>query len=74
MKLVTFRRAAGTGIGVLLDDGSVADLAADPSLPTRMVDFVALGDEGLTAAAAIDPTSIAIGADRLELAAPIRPV
>ncbi|MDH3499227.1 MAG: fumarylacetoacetate hydrolase family protein [Acidimicrobiia bacterium] len=75
MKLVTFR-AVGTAheaIGVLHDDGSVTDLAADPALPVTMIDFVALGRAGLDGAAAVAGTGTAISADQIELLAPIRP-
>ena len=74
MKLVTFEvDGAGPAIGVLNDDGSVVDLAADPRLPTNMADFVALGDAGLAAAASIADFVDAIPAERVRLLAPIKP-
>lgn len=73
MKLVTFEHGDRRGIGVLLDDGSVVDLAADPALPTTMVDFVALGDDGLAAAAAVVDATDPIAANQVRLLAPIRP-
>ncbi len=73
MKLVTFESSSATGIGVLLDDGSVVDLAADASLPKTMVDFVALGDDGLTSAAAVVAAGAPIPAAEVSLRAPIKP-
>jgi 2-keto-4-pentenoate hydratase/2-oxohepta-3-ene-1,7-dioic acid hydratase in catechol pathway len=78
VRLVTFEMtsaAAATGphIGVLRDDGSVVDLAADPSLPTTMVDFVALGEKGLAAAAAVVEAAVPLPPDSVRLRAPIRP-
>ena len=75
MKLVTFRAAGSDSdaIGVLQDDGSVVDLAGDPALPRNMVDFVALGQAGLDAAAAVVAGGSGIPADRVSLQAPIRP-
>jgi 2-keto-4-pentenoate hydratase/2-oxohepta-3-ene-1,7-dioic acid hydratase in catechol pathway len=51
----------------------VVDLAADPSLPTNMVDFVALGEAGLSAAAAVVADATPIPAAEVELRAPIKP-
>ena len=73
MKLVTFESASNAGIGVLLDDGSVVDLAADAALPTTMVDFVALGEAGLSAAAAVVESATPIPAAEIRLRAPIKP-
>lgn len=73
MKLVSFSTGDRSGIGVLLEDGSVADLAADPQLPTTMVDFVALGDPGLAAAADVVASADPIPAEQVTLLAPIRP-
>jgi 2-keto-4-pentenoate hydratase/2-oxohepta-3-ene-1,7-dioic acid hydratase in catechol pathway len=73
MKLVTFETSTTTGIGVLLDDGSVIDLAADASLPKTMVDFVALGDAGLSAAATVAAAATPIPAADVRLRAPIKP-
>jgi len=73
MKLVSFGSSDGDGIGVLRDDGSVVDLAADPSLPSTMVEFVALGSDGLSAARRLlDATDPAVVGDP-RLRAPIRP-
>lgn len=74
MKLVTFTRGDGpSAIGVLQGDGGVIDLAADPTLPTSMVEFVELGDEGLDKAAAVVNTGIEIPAGEVRLLAPIMP-
>jgi 2-keto-4-pentenoate hydratase/2-oxohepta-3-ene-1,7-dioic acid hydratase in catechol pathway len=73
MKLVTFRSAAGgSAIGVL-DGDEIVPMAADPALPTSMVDFVGLGAEGLERAAAIHPAALRIPLDSVRLLAPIRP-
>jgi len=73
MKLVTFESSGAPGIGVLFDDGSVVDLAGDPSLPMTMVDFVALGADGLAAAAAVVEAATPIPATEVRLLAPIHP-
>ncbi|MGH9245854.1 MAG: fumarylacetoacetate hydrolase family protein [Acidimicrobiales bacterium] len=65
--------AAGPRIGLLRDDGSVLDLAVDPSLPTTMVEFVALGEAGLARAAALSETAATILLEEVRLLAPIRP-
>jgi 2-keto-4-pentenoate hydratase/2-oxohepta-3-ene-1,7-dioic acid hydratase in catechol pathway len=70
MKLVTFRHADTVGIG-RLDGDTVAPLAVDPELPTAMIDFVALGAEGLQRVAALDASRI--GLEDVQLLAPIRP-
>jgi 2-keto-4-pentenoate hydratase/2-oxohepta-3-ene-1,7-dioic acid hydratase in catechol pathway len=70
MKLVSFRDGDRLGIGVRTEDG-VIDLAHDPSLPTTMVDLIALGDEGLRRAQ--DVVDSAPGVEVVELLAPIRP-
>jgi 2-keto-4-pentenoate hydratase/2-oxohepta-3-ene-1,7-dioic acid hydratase in catechol pathway len=72
MKLLTFAADDGPAIGVLDGDEIVA-LAADPGLPTAMVDFVALGAQGLERAAALLQTAPRIPADGVRLLAPIRP-
>jgi 2-keto-4-pentenoate hydratase/2-oxohepta-3-ene-1,7-dioic acid hydratase in catechol pathway len=70
MKLVSFETAGRKGIGVHLDDG-IVDLASDAMLPTDMVEFIALGDEGLARALAlVDSGAARITADLL---APVRP-
>ncbi len=74
MKLVTFstpERAAEAG--VLLDDGSVVALSLDRSLPSTMVEFVAMGAAGLEAAAALAASGRAFPAAVVRLHAPIRP-
>jgi 2-keto-4-pentenoate hydratase/2-oxohepta-3-ene-1,7-dioic acid hydratase in catechol pathway len=73
VRLVTFAASGKSGIGVLGRDGSVTDLAADPGLPTAMVDFVALGRVGLAAAAAIAETAPRLSPGDVRLLAPIRP-
>lgn len=73
MRLVSFSAGENSGIGVLLDDGSVVDLAADPTLPSTMVEFVALGGEGLAAAAEVVAVASPIPSADVKLLAPIRP-
>jgi 2-keto-4-pentenoate hydratase/2-oxohepta-3-ene-1,7-dioic acid hydratase in catechol pathway len=73
VKLVTFRTGDRTGIGVLDDAGGVVDLAADASLPTNMLDFVAMGERGLEAAAAVVASSSSLPASEVTILAPIRP-
>jgi 2-keto-4-pentenoate hydratase/2-oxohepta-3-ene-1,7-dioic acid hydratase in catechol pathway len=73
LKLITFRLPrAGAAIGIL-DGDEVVPLAADPGLPTSMVDFVALGSAGLERAAAIRATAPRIAVDEVHVLAPIRP-
>jgi len=72
MKLVTFASADGPAIGVL-DGEEIVPLAADPALPTDMVDFVALGAEGLERAAAVLRSGGRIPLEGNRLLAPIRP-
>lgn len=73
MKLVTFTAATGSGLGAVRDNGEIVDLAGDPSLPSDMAEFVALGASGLAAAQRIldDSASTTVSNPRLE--APIRP-
>lgn len=78
MKLVSFTKFNGSaptrlGIGVIRADGGVVDLAHDPSLPTAMVDFVALGASGLSAARRVLDDADAPSIDGATLLAPIRP-
>ncbi len=73
MKLVTFESTTASGIGMLLEDGSVVNLGTDPTLPTAMVDFVALGEAGLAAAAAVAAAATPIPAEAVTLRAPIKP-
>ena len=70
MKLVTFTHMDHTGIGALTDDGLVA-FRHDPTLPTDMVAFVALGADGLERAAQVvaDPLPL----EDVRLHAPIIP-
>lgn len=70
MKLVTFTHMDHTGIGALTDDGVVA-FRHDPTLPTDMVAFVALGADGLERAAQVvaDPLPL----EDVRLHAPIIP-
>ncbi|BBZ02821.1 hydrolase [Mycolicibacterium chitae] len=73
MKLVTFRPHGGaTAIGVV-DGDEIVPLAADPELPTAMVEFVALGDAGLARARALIGTAPRIPLTDVAIAAPIRP-
>lgn len=51
----------------------MVDLAADPSLPSTMVDLVALGEKGLAAAAAVAEAAGTVPSDAVRLLAPIRP-
>ncbi|MDX1886467.1 fumarylacetoacetate hydrolase family protein [Mycolicibacterium sp. 120270] len=71
MKLVTFESVSGAAIG-LLDGGEIVSLA-DPALPSAMVDFVALGEEGLQRAEALRRTAPRIPLAEAALLAPIRP-
>ncbi|HEX2285766.1 MAG TPA: fumarylacetoacetate hydrolase family protein [Mycobacterium sp.] len=73
MKLVTFRTPeTRSAIGVL-DGDEIIPLAADPGLPTNMVDFVALGAEGLERADALTASAPRVAVDDVRLLAPIRP-
>jgi len=73
MKLITFRHSgAEPGIGVL-DGDEVIPLAADAGLPTTMVEFVALGAEGLERAAAVAADARRVPVVKVVLLAPIRP-
>ena len=70
MRLVTYTHLDRIGIGALSDDGVVA-FRHDPTLPTDMVAFVALGADGLERAAQIvaDPLPL----EDVRLHAPIIP-
>jgi 2-keto-4-pentenoate hydratase/2-oxohepta-3-ene-1,7-dioic acid hydratase in catechol pathway len=73
MKLISFASdASPTAIGIL-DGDEVVPLAADPGLPARMADFVALDAEGLERAAAVQATAPRIALGDVRLLAPIRP-
>jgi 2-keto-4-pentenoate hydratase/2-oxohepta-3-ene-1,7-dioic acid hydratase in catechol pathway len=73
VKLVTFRQPdASPAIGVL-DGEDVVPLAHDVELPTAMVDFVALGADGLAAARDVVASGPRIAVDTVRLLAPIRP-
>jgi 2-keto-4-pentenoate hydratase/2-oxohepta-3-ene-1,7-dioic acid hydratase in catechol pathway len=73
MKLITFQPGnGGPAIGIL-DGDEIIPLAGDPALPTTMVDFVALGAEGLERAAAVQRCAERIPLDGSRLLAPIRP-
>ncbi len=72
MKLVTFRRDGHTAIGVV-DGDEVVPLAVDPHLPTTMVEFVALGAEGLRRAVELAASAPRLRLGDVHLAAPIRP-
>lgn len=73
MKLVTFSTTARSGIGAVRDDGQIVDFADDPSLPTAMVDFVALGSVGLAAAQRVLDNAGATTVSEPRIEAPIRP-
>ncbi|WP_123025388.1 fumarylacetoacetate hydrolase family protein [Mycolicibacterium stellerae] len=73
MKLVTFQsRGSGPAIGIL-DGGEIIPLAADAGLPATMVEFAALGADGVERAAALQATAPRIPLDGSRLLAPIRP-
>lgn len=73
MKLVSFEGPNGSGIGALRDDGAIVNLAFHDSLPTVMVDFVAMGREGLAVAQQILSDPDAPTVPDAQLVAPIRP-
>ena len=73
MKLVSIAVNDEPHVGVLQPDGSVIDLSVDQSLPTAMVDFVALGSEGLVAAQRIVDAPSARRVVEPRILAPIRP-
>jgi 2-keto-4-pentenoate hydratase/2-oxohepta-3-ene-1,7-dioic acid hydratase in catechol pathway len=73
MKLITFRTAETHSALGMLDGDEVIPLAADPGLPASMVDFVALGAEGLERAAALKASAPRVAVDDVRLLAPIRP-
>ena len=68
MKLVTFETVSGPAIGLL--DGEEIVSLDDPTLPSAMVDFVALGEEGLQRAAALRQTAPRIPLADARLLAP----
>jgi 2-keto-4-pentenoate hydratase/2-oxohepta-3-ene-1,7-dioic acid hydratase in catechol pathway len=72
VKLVTYSTDSVHAIGVL-DGADIVPLAHDPELPTAMVDFVALGADGLAAASAVVAAGPRIPLDTVRLLAPIRP-
>lgn len=72
MKLATFHRNESPEIGVV-DGEQIVPLAADPALPATMVEFVALGREGLRRAAELIRTAPRVRLADVRLAAPIRP-
>lgn len=73
MKLVTFSSPDGDRIGALRADGSVVDLAHDPSLPTTMLELVEGGADAAAAAQrVVDDSAAPVVADP-KLQAPIRP-
>ena len=73
MKFVTFTTSEKTGIGVLRDDGSVVDLAHDATLPTNMVEMIALGDQGISAAQRVLEDAGAGTVSEPRLLPPVRP-
>ncbi|MGI9605687.1 MAG: fumarylacetoacetate hydrolase family protein [Acidimicrobiales bacterium] len=72
MKLVSFSVEGRSGIGALNAGGEVIDLAADPSLPSSMAEFIALGASGLDRAAAVAGNG-ASAVEDVRIEAPIRP-
>jgi 2-keto-4-pentenoate hydratase/2-oxohepta-3-ene-1,7-dioic acid hydratase in catechol pathway len=73
LKLITFRTPdTGPVIGIL-DGDEVVPLAADTGLPASMVEFVALGAEGLERAVAVRTSAPRLALDDVRLLAPIRP-
>ncbi|MDA0239740.1 MAG: 2-keto-4-pentenoate hydratase, partial [Proteobacteria bacterium] len=53
MRLVSYRAGDEVGVGVMVDDtGFVALPKAAPELPTRLKEILAMGADGLNAAAA----------------------
>jgi 2-keto-4-pentenoate hydratase/2-oxohepta-3-ene-1,7-dioic acid hydratase in catechol pathway len=74
LKLITFRLSGAprSAIGIL-DGDVVVPLASDPGLPASMVDFVALGAQGLERAAAVQETGARIAVGDVRLLAPLRP-
>jgi 2-keto-4-pentenoate hydratase/2-oxohepta-3-ene-1,7-dioic acid hydratase in catechol pathway len=73
LKLITFRTPdTGPVIGIL-DGDEVVPLAADTGLPSSMVEFVALGAEGLERAVAVRTSAPRLALDDVRLLAPIRP-
>lgn len=73
MKLVTFEHNNRVSIGALTDSGDVVDFAADPRLPTDMVDFVAQGQDALRRASALMEHGETVPLGEVRLLAPIRP-
>jgi 2-keto-4-pentenoate hydratase/2-oxohepta-3-ene-1,7-dioic acid hydratase in catechol pathway len=73
VKLITFRSSTVSAAIGVLDGEEVIPLTADPSLPTNMVDFIALGAEGLQRAAAAQASAPRVALDDVQLLAPIRP-
>ncbi len=73
MRLVTFTAADESRIGVWQADGTVLDLTDDPQLPRDMAGFVALGTDGLAAAAALADSGSGTEFGAVTLDAPVRP-
>jgi 2-keto-4-pentenoate hydratase/2-oxohepta-3-ene-1,7-dioic acid hydratase in catechol pathway len=73
MRLVTFDHQGHRRIGVLEQDSVVDICKADPRLPADMVDFIALGADGLGRAATAVRTAPRLALDSARLLAPIRP-
>jgi 2-keto-4-pentenoate hydratase/2-oxohepta-3-ene-1,7-dioic acid hydratase in catechol pathway len=73
MRLVTFTAVNESRIGVWQADGTVLDLTDDPQLPRDMAGFVALGTDGLAAAAALADSGSGTEFGAVTLDAPVRP-
>ena len=73
MKLLTFQAGGSSPAIGILDAEEIIPLAADPTLPANMVEFVALGAEGIERALALQRTAPRIPLDDARLLAPIVP-
>ncbi|AWT55406.1 fumarylacetoacetate hydrolase family protein [Mycolicibacterium smegmatis] len=73
MKLATYRRSGGAPEIGVVDGDKLVPLTAEDGFPPTMVEFVALGAEGLRRAAKVAATAPRIAADTVRLLAPIRP-
>ena len=69
---LSFGQSTGPAIGILEGD-EIIPLAADPGLPSTMVEFVALGAAGLERAAEVQRTGLRVPLEGSSLLAPIRP-
>ncbi|MBO0678651.1 fumarylacetoacetate hydrolase family protein [Mycolicibacterium sp. S2-37] len=72
MKLATFHRSGATALGVVAGE-EIIPLSFDPGLPTTMVDFIALGEDGIRRAADLVATAPRTALADVRLAVPVRP-